>query len=130
MFAVSAVGTVMVFSVFGFSVSAIGSMLVFSVFVFSVSAAGSMLVFNVFVFSVSAAGSVMMVVFAFDLPLMEIGSIAADARRSVCRLGKGDDSRFLKHDDGQCRCDDCQNDGYDDLKCVFSCHFEYSLCYN
>ena len=114
MFAVSAVGTVMVFSVFGFSVSAIGSMLVFSVFVFSVS----------------AAGSVMMVVFAFDLPLMEIGSIAADVCRSVCRFGKGDDSRFLKHDDGQCRCDDCQNDGYDDLKCVFSCHFEYSLCYN
>ena len=53
MFAVSAVGTVMVFSVFGFSVSAIGSMFVFNVFGFSV-----------FVFSVSAAGSVMMVVFA------------------------------------------------------------------
>ena len=136
MFAVSAVGTVMVFSVFGFSVSAIGSMFVFrvsaagSMFVFRVSAAGSMLVFSVFVFGVSAAGSVMMVVFAFDLPLMEIGSIAPDARRGVCRFGKGDDSRFLKHDDGQCRCDDCQNDGYDDLKCVFSCHFEYSLCYN
>ena len=124
MFAVSAVGTVMVFSVFVFSVSAAGSMFVFSVFVFSV------FVFSVFVFSVSAAGSVMMVVFAFDLPLMEIGSIAPDARRGVCRFGKGDDSRFLKHDDGQCRCDDCQNDGYDDLKCVFSCHFEYSLCYN
>ena len=125
MFAVSAVGTVMVFSVFWFSVSAIGSMLVFNV-----SAIGSMFVFNVFGFSVSAAGSVMMVVFAFDLPLMEIGSIAPDARWGVCRFGKGDDSRFLKHDDGQCRCDDCQNDGYDDLKCVFSCHFEYSLYYN
>jgi hypothetical protein len=111
---------------FVFRVAAVGGVFVFSVLLLCVAAVGGVFVFSVLVFRVTAILAVM-VVFSFDFALVEMGGIVSDLRLDVLILGKADNSCLFKYDNSQCRCDDRENDGYNDLKCVFVCHFEYSL---